>query len=81
MLLILTIEKEVIHIKRIEVGNIIRHHRKKKDYTLKELAEITDLSYGFLGDIERDRSRPSYENLFKLMYALEIPNNEFFDDH
>lgn len=64
---------------KIEIGNIIKKYRKKRGYTLKEVAEMVDLSSDFLVDIEKNISRPSYENLFKLMYGLNIPNNEFFD--
>lgn len=66
---------------RIYVGNVIRKYRKKRGYTLKEVAEMANLSCSLLEDIEMNKSEPSYENLFKLMYVLDIPNDEFFDDY
>ncbi|MFR3299207.1 MAG: helix-turn-helix domain-containing protein, partial [Fusobacterium sp.] len=36
------------------LGERIKKYRKKMNYTLKELSDITKLSVGFLSNIERD---------------------------
>ena len=38
----------------MKLGEKIKAIRKNKDYTLKQLAEITGLSIGFLSNIERN---------------------------
>ena len=64
---------------KIKLGPIIKDHRIKKGFTIRELAEVTNISTGFIGDIETNRSRPSYENLIKLVQVLEIPIEDIFN--
>ena len=63
---------------KIKLGYIIKNHRIKKGLTIRELSQATDISAGFIGDIETNRSRPSYENLAKLIQVLEIPIEDIF---
>lgn len=64
---------------KIKLGPIIKDYRIKKGFTIRELAEVTNISTGFIGDIETNRSRPSYENLIRLVQVLEIPIEDIFN--
>lgn len=54
------------------LGNHIREQRKKKKYTLEQLAEKLDVSTTFIGQIERAKGVPSLETLVKIANVLEI---------
>lgn len=64
---------------KIRLGYIIKEHRLRKGLTIRELSKATNISVGFIGDIETNRSRPSYENLVKLVQVLEIPIEDIFN--
>lgn len=63
---------------KIELGQTIKKYRIKKGITIRKLSQATNISTGFIGDIEANRSRPSYENLIKLAQALDIPIEDIF---
>lgn len=68
-----------ISMESIRIGAIIRKHRKYKNYTQEQLAELINVTAGFLGQIERDESYPSFETLVRLVYVLDIdPKLLFF---
>ena len=54
------------------LGRKIREQRKKKKYTLEQLAEKLDVSTTFIGQIERAKGIPSLETLVKIANVLEI---------
>ena len=54
------------------LGKHIREQRKKKKYTLEQLAEKLDVSTTFIGQIERAKGIPSLETLVKIANTLEI---------
>lgn len=54
------------------LGKHIREHRKKKKYTLEQLAEKLDVSTTFIGQIERAKGVPSLETLVKIANVLEV---------
>ena len=64
----------------MNLGEKIKLIRKNKDYTLKELSEITGLSIGFLSNIERDWNSPSINNLQQICSALNINLMEILDE-
>ena len=45
------------------LGEHVRNIRKKRGITLKELAEKTGLSIGYISQIERDLTDPSLSTL------------------
>ena len=47
----------------MKLGEKIKTIRKNKDYTLKQLSEITGLSIGFLSNIKRDLNSPSINKI------------------
>ena len=54
------------------IGEKLRQHRKRFGYTLQELSKKTNLSVGYLSNIERDAASPTLETLEILCNALRI---------
>jgi len=54
------------------MGETLRGLRREHGLTLREMAEKTGLSTGFLSKIERGFSQPSINNLHKICYVLHI---------
>lgn len=54
------------------IGKKLKEIRKRKGLTLKHVAELTDLSLGYLSNIERDINSPTLVNLQKVCEALDI---------
>jgi transcriptional regulator with XRE-family HTH domain len=61
-----------------DIGRKIRKFRRDRGWTLEDLARQTDLSPGFLSQIEREQSYPSLSSLKAIADALEIPLSSFF---
>ena len=61
------------------LGQKIRDIRKSRSITIKELAERTDLSIGYISQIERDLTDPSLSTLRKISGALDVPTYIFMD--
>lgn len=55
-----------------QLGETLRDLRRQHSLTLREMAEKTGLSTGFLSKIERGFSQPSINNLHKICYVLHI---------
>lgn len=56
----------------MSIGSEIKKVRQALDYTLRELAEKTNLSISFLSDVERGKRNPSMGNLEQIASALGI---------
>jgi len=52
------------------LGDKIRRLRTSSKMTLKELAQLANISISYLGDIEKGRSTPSLDTLLKLAHVL-----------
>ncbi|TYR78379.1 helix-turn-helix domain-containing protein [Priestia megaterium] len=63
----------------MEIGKKIKNLRLKKGLTQEELGERTDLSKGYISQLERDLSSPSMETFFSILEVLGCKPNEFFD--
>lgn len=59
------------------LGEQVRKIRKQRAITLKELAEKTGLSIGYISQIERNLTDPSLSTLRKLSAALDVPTYLF----
>ncbi len=64
----------------MNIGRRIRNLRLKKGLTQEELGERTDLTKGYISQIERDLSSPSIETFFSILEVLGCPPREFFDE-
>lgn len=56
----------------MDLGEKIKYYRKRKGLTIKELSELTDLSIGFISNLERDLNSPSVSNLQQICEVLDI---------
>lgn len=64
--------------KNINIGSKIREYRTQKGLSIKEIADITNVSSSMLSQIERDLANPSINTLREIANALEIPMFQFF---
>ncbi len=64
----------------MNLGNLLRRRRKEKGLTLKEVAEKSHLSEGFLSQIENNVKTPSVPNLVKICDALETEMGPLFEE-
>ena len=65
----------------IKIGKNIQDIRKSNGYTQEKLAEAIECSPRYIGDIEQDRSKPSYEVLVKICNLFNIGMNEIFSEY
>ncbi|MFL0506027.1 helix-turn-helix domain-containing protein [Ureibacillus sp. 179-F W5.1 NHS] len=64
----------------MQIGAKIKALRLKKGLTQEELGERTDLTKGYISQLERDLNSPSIETLFSILEVLGTTPKEFFDD-
>ena len=70
------------HSLSIQVRKNIRKYRLIRNYTLQELADKTNLTHGYVRDLECltiDKT-PKLEKIGKFADALEIDIRQLFDD-
>lgn len=63
----------------MNVGIHIKMLRISKNMTIKQLAEKTDMSIGFISNIERDINSPTVSALQKICAALDVDISSFFN--
>ncbi len=66
----------------IKVRKNIKKYRLIRGYTLQELADLTELTHGYVRDLECltiDKT-PTLETIGKFADALEIDIRQLFDD-
>ncbi|MFD0619615.1 cupin domain-containing protein [Paenibacillus sp. GCM10027629] len=64
----------------LELGKTIAKIRKSKNYTIKQLSELTNVTSSMLSQIERGLSSPSLNTLRVIADALEIPLFSLFTE-
>lgn len=64
----------------MNIGHKIKNLRIQKDLTQEELGERTDLSKGYISQLERNLSSPSMETFFSILEVLGISPKDFFDE-
>lgn len=64
----------------MEIGNRIKNLRIQKNLTQEELAERTNLSKGYISQVERDLSMPSMDVFFDMLEVLGCSPKDFFDE-
>ncbi len=64
----------------MDIGGRIKHLRKQKGLTLEELASRSELSKGFLSQLERNLTSPSLATLDNILEALGTSLSEFFKE-
>ena len=64
----------------MDIGEKIHRLRQKCGLTQEELADRTELSKGFISQLERDLTSPSMATLTDILECLGTNLREFFDD-
>lgn len=64
----------------MDIGKKIKNLRLTKGLTQEELGERTDLSKGYISQLERNLSSPSIETFFTILEVLGCTPKEFFDE-
>ena len=64
----------------MNIGLKLRNLRKIKQLTQEELAERTDLSKGYISQIESGQSSPSMETFLQLLEVLGTSPEAFFKE-
>ncbi len=67
-------------IKEEEIGKRIKQIRKQNGYTLKDLADSTGFSQGFLSKVENSKKAPSIGTLMELAKTLHVRMADFFGE-
>lgn len=67
--------------KVIKIGKKLQTIRKTYGYTQERLAEEIECSTRYIGDIEQDRSKPSYEVLVRICNTFNIGMDEIFSSY
>ncbi len=67
-------------IRDVSIGFKIRSLRNSKRTTLRELADLTDLTTSFISQVERGMVSPSIASLKKIAHALNVNIGEFFEE-
>ncbi len=62
------------------IGKKLKNLRIEKGLTQEELGERTDLSKGYISQLERDLSVPAIDTFFNILEVLGCSPKEFFDD-
>ena len=64
----------------MNIGQKVRELRIAKNLTQEELADRSELSKGFISQLERDLTSPSIATLVDILQCLGTNLNEFFSD-
>jgi transcriptional regulator with XRE-family HTH domain len=62
----------------MDIGSRIRNLRVQKNLTQEELGERTDLSKGFISQLENNQSSPSLDTFFAILEVLGTTPEHFF---
>ena len=64
----------------MEIGKKIKELRVMKGLTQEELADRSELSKGFISQLERDLTSPSISTLVDILQCLGTDLKEFFSE-
>lgn len=67
-------------VNQVNIGSLLRRRRKEKGLTLKGVAEMANLSEGFLSQVENNVKSPSVPNLVKICDALGAEIGPLFEE-
>ena len=65
----------------IKIGSALKKIRNSFRYTQEKLAEKIEVSTRYVGDIEQDKAKPSYEVLVKICNLFNIGLDQIFGDY
>ena len=64
----------------VEIGKKIKQHRLQLDLTQEELAQRTELTKGYISQLENDLCSPSIATLEDILHVLGVSLQEFFSE-
>jgi transcriptional regulator with XRE-family HTH domain len=64
---------------RKQLGANVRRWRTRRGWTQDQLAEASNISAKFVGEVERGEDNPSLETLWALISALQIDWSDLLD--
>ncbi|MEE1108278.1 helix-turn-helix domain-containing protein [Macrococcoides canis] len=64
----------------MDIGKKIKDLRRQKNLTQEELGERTDLSKGYISQLERNLCSPSMETFFNILEVLGSKPKDFFSE-
>lgn len=64
----------------MDIGKKIKDLRRQKNLTQEELGERTDLSKGYISQLERNLCSPSMETFFNILEVLGSEPSDFFNE-
>ena len=64
----------------VEIGKKIKQYRLKLDLTQEELAQRTELTKGYISQLENDLCSPSIATLEDILHILGVSLQEFFSE-
>lgn len=64
----------------MDIGKKIKDLRRQKNLTQEELGERTDLSKGYISQLERNLCSPSMETFFNILEVLGSEPKDFFNE-
>ena len=67
--------------KEIMIGDKLKALRKSYGYTQEKLSEAIECSTRYIGNIEQDKSKPSYEVLVKICNVFHIGTDTIFGEY
>jgi transcriptional regulator with XRE-family HTH domain len=62
----------------MQLGARVRTARQQRHLTVAALAEASNLTKGFISQVEAGKSNPSLDSLERIARALQVPLNSFF---
>ena len=60
----------------MNMGSLIRRHRKERKLTLKSVAEKAGISEGFLSQVENNVNSPSVDTLVRICDSIEVNSGQ-----
>lgn len=67
--------------KEIKIGIRLKHARRVKGFSLRQLADQVGCSESFISKIENDKVRPSFSVLHRIVTSLEMNVASLFEDN
>jgi len=64
----------------MNMGSLIRRHRKERKLTLKAVAEKAGISEGFLSQVENNVNSPSVETLVRICDSIEVNAGDLLNE-
>lgn len=63
------------------IGKVLQDIRKSFGYTQEKMAEMIEVSTRYIGDIEQDRAKPSYEVLIDICNLYNTSMDQIFSNY